>query len=176
MDKNQNIVPANMQQTLDGSIKSVTSGSKLSMLQESKEKLNKRIEETLNEITQKEDRIKKLEDDIQGMQLRFRGNQNIRGPLLYKDENGRFMNNNRVNRNLDTLASKWGSEDLNEIHEFISQREKQLEAEGKFDEDLVEDRSKLKVLFSLQKENNSDLERHEKELFKLKECERESNK
>jgi len=79
MDKNKNIVPANMQQTLDGSIKSVTSGSKLALLQESKEKLNKRIAETLDDITAKEERIKSLEENIANMQIKFRGNQNVRG-------------------------------------------------------------------------------------------------
>jgi len=59
MDKNKNIVPHNMQQTLDGSIKSITSGSKLSILQESKEKMNKRIDETLKEIEEKDKKIKK---------------------------------------------------------------------------------------------------------------------
>jgi len=68
-----------MQQTLDGSIKSVTSGSKLALLQESKEKLNKRIAETLDDITAKEERIKSLEENIYNMQLKFRGNQNVRG-------------------------------------------------------------------------------------------------
>jgi len=79
MDKNKNIVPHNMQQTLDGSIKSITSGSKLSILQESKEKMNKRIDETLKEIEEKDKKIKKLEVDIVSLQNDFRGNQNIRG-------------------------------------------------------------------------------------------------
>lgn len=81
MDKNKNIVPHNMQQTLDGSIKSITSGSKLSILQESKEKMNKRIDETLKEIEEKDKKIKKLEVDIVALQNDFRGNQNIRGSV-----------------------------------------------------------------------------------------------
>jgi len=81
MDKNKNIVPHNMQQTLDGSIKSITSGSKLSILQESKEKMNKRIDETLKEIEEKDKKIKKLEVDIVSLQNDFRGNQNIRGSV-----------------------------------------------------------------------------------------------
>jgi len=81
MDKNKNIVPHNMQQTLDGSIKSITSGSKLSILQESKEKMNKRIDETLKEIEEKDKKIKKLETDIVTLQNEFRGNQNVRGAV-----------------------------------------------------------------------------------------------
>jgi len=97
MDKNKNIVPANMQQTLDGSIKSVTSGSKLALLQESKEKLNKRIEESLNDIAVKENRIKELEANIANLQMKFRGNQNVRGenyfpiPATYESEVNKLL-------------------------------------------------------------------------------------
>lgn len=57
-------------------------------------------------------------------------------------------------------------------------KEKELEKEGKFDEldKIVQDKSKVKIMINYTKTNDSDLQRHELDLFELKECERESNK
>jgi DNA gyrase/topoisomerase IV subunit A len=75
------------------------------MLQETKEKLNKKIEETLNEISNKEEKIKKLDESIINVKQKFRGNQNIRGTdFLYKTNGGKLTHKN-LNNKLATLQN-----------------------------------------------------------------------
>lgn len=62
------------------------------------------------------------------------------------------------------------------IQEKVDEIEGGLQETNTYDEELIKDIGKLKVLKSIQKTNESELTLHEKDLFKLKDCERESNK
>jgi len=133
MDKNKNIVPHNMQQTLDGSIKSITSGSKLSILQESKEKLNKRIDEHLKDIEEKDKKIKKLEADIVNLQNDFRGNQNVRGTLLPINND---IDNFKTSCRIDIEGLPDGSEKRKELEKLKKEVEKLTEQIAESDKQI----------------------------------------
>eukprot|EP00801_Mesodinium_rubrum_P001567 Mrub_01567.p1 GENE.Mrub_01567~~Mrub_01567.p1 ORF type:complete len:670 (-),score=215.85 Mrub_01567:86-2023(-) len=182
-----------MQQTLDGSIKSITSGSKLSILQESKEKLNKRIDEYLKDIEEKDKKIKKLEIDIEHLQNDFRGNQNVRGTLFGINEINEYdkQNNATCNRlDIESLPDgkkqeyKKLKKEEEELIAAIAESDKFIEAGENVTDAIVEDNYALKEKLYKDinpklkrfKTNNSKLQQHELQLFELKEVEKESNK
>lgn len=191
MDKNKNIVPHNMQQTLDGSIKSITSGSKLSILQESKEKMNKRIDETLKEIEEKDKKIKKLEVDIVTLQNEFRGNQNVRGSQLGTRttidlnlkttclmSNDDLFSIEEIKRSYNDFVSKQASlqKQVDDIERRLNDGEELHDSEFDAHTANVEALYKIKSSLKRFKTNNSKLTQHELQLFELKEVEKESNK
>lgn len=74
------------------------------------------------------------------------------------------------------LDSLYSGMPLEELALSLDEQIKENEERNEFDETIVKHRSWINIIINNARKNDSDLQRHEKELFKLKECERESNK
>lgn len=157
--------------------------------------MNKRIDETLKEIEEKDKKIKKLEMDIVSLQNDFRGNQNIRGSValpigkvISGDNNGfkttMLLSQNdlfsidEVKNNYDQYLKKQTSlqKDVDEVERQLNEGEDVPDSLFEAHTANVEALYKIKSSMKRYKTNNSKLTQHELQLFELKEVEKESNK